>query len=524
MEEFVFPTATTIIICVLTVILAVIPWDLFNKLWLKPKRLEKLLISQGLQGDPYKLSLLMDNSKQNYLMKLQQEAISKSIGLSKQAAPSIFSPLHQTVHKYGKNSFLWVGTTPNVIITDPEQIKQVFNKNEDFPKPKLSSIAKYLSIGLLNLEGEKWVKHRKIISPAFHIEKLKVMLPAFFHSCNEMISKWKGLLSPDGTCEIDVWPFLQNLTCDAISRTAFGSSYEEGTKMFELLKKQGYLLMTARHTNIPLWRLLPTTTKRKMEEIETEIHDSLEGIIKKREKALKNGENTDDDLLGILLESNYAEKQGHGNSKSIGMTIKEVIDECKFFYLAGQETTSSWLVWTMVLLGRYPEWQGRARQEVLQVFGNQNPNFEGLSQLKIVTMILYEVLRLYPPAVYFNRAVQKDLKVGNLFLPAGTQVSLPIILIHQDNDIWGDDAKEFKPERFAEGIAKATKGQVCYFPFGWGPRICLGQNFALLEAKIVISLLLQNFSFELSPTYAHVPNMMLTLQPKNGASIILHKL
>jgi cytochrome P450 len=139
-------------------------------------------------------------------------------------------------------------------------------------------------------------------------------------------------------------------------------------------------------------------------------------------------------------------------------------------------------------------------------------------------MILYEVLRLYPPAVYFNRAVQKDLKVGNLFLPAGTQVSLPIILIHQDNDIWGDDAKEFKPERFAEGIAKATKGQVCYFPFGWGPRICLGQNFALLEAKIVISLLLQNFSFELSPNYAHVPNMMLTLQPKNGATIILHKL
>jgi cytochrome P450 len=116
------------------------------------------------------------------------------------------------------------------------------------------------------------------------------------------------------------------------------------------------------------------------------------------------------------------------------------------------------------------------------------------------------------------------MKVGNVLLPAGTQVSLPIILIHQDNDIWGDDAKEFKPERFAEGIAKATKGQVCYFPFGWGPRICLGQNFALLEAKIVISLLLKNFSFELSPNYEHVPSMMLTLKPKNGASIILHKL
>jgi 11-oxo-beta-amyrin 30-oxidase len=124
-----------------------------------------------------------------------------------------------------------------------------------------------------------------------------------------------------------------------------------------------------------------------MKEVDREIHDSLEGIIEKREKALKNGETTNDDLLGILLESNHAEKQGHGNSKSIGMTTQDVIDECKLFYLAGQETTSSLLVWTMVLLGRYPEWQARARQEVLQVFGNQNPNNEGLSQLKTVCIV-----------------------------------------------------------------------------------------------------------------------------------------
>nr|A0A517FNC9.1 RecName: Full=Cytochrome P450 CYP72A613; Short=PpCYP72A613 [Trigonella foenum-graecum]QDS03634.1 cytochrome P450 CYP72A613 [Trigonella foenum-graecum] len=523
---FLFPTGT-IIIWVLTILLAVIPWYLLNKFWLKPKRFEKLLKAQGLQGDPYKLSaLFMNNSKQDYILKLQQEAESKSIGLSKQAAPSIFSSHHQTVHKYGKNSFLWEGTTPSVIITDPDQIKEVFDRIYDFPKQKLRSIAKYFSFGIIKYEGEKWAKHRKIVNPAFHLDKLKGMLPAFSHSCNEMISKWKGLLSADGTCEVDVWPFLQNLTCDVISRTAFGSSYAEGEKIFQLLKKQAFLLVTTLDKNIPLslWWLLETTTKKRMKEIERDIRESLEGIIEKREKALKNGETTNDDLLGILLQSNHAENQGHGNSKSIGMTTQEMIDECKLFYLVGQETTSTLLVWTMVLLGRYPEWQARARQEVLQVFGNQNQNFEGLSQLKIVTMILYEVLRLYPPAIYFNRALQKDLKLGNLSLPAGTLVSLPIILIHQDNDIWGDDAKEFKPERFAEGIAKATKGQVSYFPFGWGPRICIGQNFALLEAKIAITSLLQNFSFELSPNYVHVPTTVPFFQPKYGASIILHKL
>ncbi|RDX80996.1 11-oxo-beta-amyrin 30-oxidase, partial [Mucuna pruriens] len=137
-----------------------------------------------------------------------------------------------------------------------------------------------------------------------------------------------------------------------------------------------------------------------------------------------------------------------------------------------------------------------------------------------VTMILYEVLRLYPPTVFFGRTLQKDVKLGNLSLPAGINVTMPILFIHQDGDIWGDDAKCSN----LKGIAKATKGQVSFFPFGWGPRMCIGQNFALLESKIVLSLLLQHFSFELSPAYSHAPTVILNLQPKHGAHLVLHNL
>lgn len=122
-----------------------------------------------------------------------------------------------------------------------------------------------------------------------------------------------------------------------------------------------------------------------MKEIDTDIRASLKGIINKREKSIKAGEVLHHDLLGMLLESNRMEIHEHGNNKSIAMTSQEVIEECNAFYLAGQETTSTLLVWTMILLSRYPDWQAHAREEVLHVFGNQKPDYDGLSHLKIVS-------------------------------------------------------------------------------------------------------------------------------------------
>ncbi|XP_061345035.1 cytochrome P450 72A68-like [Gastrolobium bilobum] len=520
MEEVAWATTACMVVTVILTLIGV--WKMLNRLWLRPKKLEMLLRKQGLRGSPYRF--LVGDIKE--MLKMGKEAQSKPMTLSDDIVPRVVSFIHQKINKHGKNTFIWFGPTPRVIITDPELVKDVFFGYHDYRKVSINPlVSKLIATGLLSHEGEKWLKHRRIINPAFNLAKLKVMLPAIFKSCYDMISKWEDMLSSDGSCEMDVWPSLQNLASDVIAQTAFGSNYEDGRRIFQLQKEQAELTMKIiMKIFIPGWRFLPTSTRRRMKEIDTEIVALLKAMINKRENALKEGEATKNDLLGQLLESNRTEIQKHGNNKNMGMTLQDVIEECKLFYFAGSESTSALLVWTMVLMSRYLDWQERAREEVLQVFGKQKPDFDGLSHLKIVTMILHEVLRLYPPGTVLTRTVHEDRKLGDLTLPAGVQVSLPIVLVHHDSKLWGDDANEFNPARFSEGISKVTNGKVSFFPFGWGPRICIGQNFAMVEAKMALSIILQHFSFELSPAYAHAPSVVRTLQPQYGAQLILRKL
>ncbi|KAL8246789.1 hypothetical protein R6Q59_008005 [Mikania micrantha] len=496
---------------------------MINMVWLRPKRLEKYLRTQGFNGNKYKL--LFGDMKEMSLMFQQSKSKHISIHDEDAVLPHVAAFNHQSLKKYGRSFVTWIGWNPRVTIMDPVIIKVVLTKISDFQKTRSNPLViKFLTMGLVTHEGDKWVKHRKIMNPAFNVEKLKNMVPAFHLSCSEMIKKWEKMISSKGSCELDVWPYIQALTSDVISRTAFGSSYEEGIQIFELLREQSVLAMEAlQSVYIPGSRFLPTKRNMRMKAIDSEVQHSIRHIVNNRIKAMKAEEGNYDDLLGIMLESNIKEVKQHEN-KSHGMTINEIIEECKLFYFAGQETTSSLLVWTMILLSKHQEWQSRAREEILNVLGDQNVDTDGLNQLKVVNMIFYEVLRLYPPFVGIARKADKDITFEGFSLPSGTQIALPIILLHYDEQLWGSDANKFKPERFSEGISKATKNQVIYFPFGWGPRICIGQNFALLEAKIALTMILQKFSFELSQSYVHAPHIVLSLQPQYGARLILHKL
>ncbi|XP_076905031.1 cytochrome P450 CYP72A219-like [Bidens hawaiensis] len=291
------------------------------------------------------------------MAQMTNEAKSKPMSLTHNIAPRVLPFFHKSITTHGKNCFTWIGTRPVLHVYDLSMIRELLANYNKFQKPRgVNPLTKLLVRGLLATEGDQWVKHRKIIKPAFHMEKLKYMVPAFYASCSDMMEKLENAVSTKSSCEVDVWPHIQTFSSDVISRTAFGSSFEEGRKIFELQREQSKLIAKAvSSVYIPGSRFLPTKNNKRMKEIHRQVKDSISSIINKRVVAMKAGEASHDDLLGILLDSSYEEIKQHGNTNS-GLSTDEIIEECKLFYFAGQETTANLLVWTMILLGQHSEW------------------------------------------------------------------------------------------------------------------------------------------------------------------------
>ncbi|XVE81361.1 hypothetical protein DITRI_Ditri15bG0057300 [Diplodiscus trichospermus] len=443
------------------------------------------------------------------------------MALTHDILPRVMPHVCSWINRYGKNFLFWNGIRAQLVITEPEIVKEILKNSEKaFPKSKPPIYnRRRIGRGLPYAEGEKWVKQRKLANYAFHGESLKNMTPAIVASVETMLEKWK---CQEGK-EIEVFKEFRLLTSEMISRTAFGSSYLEGEKIFDLLLKLSMIVSRNRFkARIPvISKLWKSADDIESEKLEKEIRESVMEIVKKREDKVACGEadNFGRDFLGILLNA-Y-----HDVDEKSRISLDVLVDECKTFYFAGQETTNSLLAWTVLLLAVHRDWQEKARAEVIEIFGDQNPNSEGLAKLKTITMILNETLRLYAPINGMGRKAEREVQLGTLVLPANIEFVIPNMVLHHDTQLWGDDACLFKPERFAEGIAKATKyNAAAFIPFGLGPRSCVGMSFATTETKTALSMILQRYTITLSPAYVHAPLTIITVQPQHGIQVILQSL
>ncbi|KAL6129129.1 hypothetical protein ACLB2K_072482 [Fragaria x ananassa] len=183
------------------------------------------------------------------------------------------------------------------------------------------------------------------------------------------------------------------------------------------------------------------------------------------------------DLLQMILQ--VAETSGEN-----GLSHKKfIIDNCKTIFIAAYETTAVAATWSLMLLALHPDWQARVRAEVLEICGDKPLHADMLPSMKVLTMVIQEVMRLYSPVFFLAREVFETITLKNVVIPKGVVIQIPIPFLHQDPDIWGPDAHKFNPERFANGVLKACNSPQAYMPFGLGPRICVGQHLAMTELK-----------------------------------------
>ncbi|KAJ6324632.1 hypothetical protein OIU76_011845 [Salix suchowensis] len=355
----------------------------FNKVWWNPIRIQSAMRAQGMRGPPYRF--LHGNTKEIYNMR--SEIMSSPMELSHQMLARIQPHVYSWIKLYGMNFLSWYGPQAQLVITEPELIKEVLsNKDGAYPKSVIQNYAeKLLGDGLVLSQGKKWLKMRKLANHAFHAESLRNMIPAMISSSEIMLERWRHYESK----EIDVFLEFKVLTSEIISKTAFGSSYLEGQHIFDMLTRMAHLISgNSYRIRIPgIGFFLKTSDDIEAENLEATIRNSFMKMMKKREQEAMLGDidGYGNDFFGFLLEA-Y-----HDSDKTKKISVDDLIDECKTFFVGGQETTSSSLTWTVLLLAIHTDWQDKARNEVLELFGQQNPSQDSIAKLKIMTMSSFQL-------------------------------------------------------------------------------------------------------------------------------------
>ncbi|XP_013619998.1 PREDICTED: cytochrome P450 714A2-like [Brassica oleracea var. oleracea] len=486
-------------------------------------RMRRYLRKQGVKGPPPSIF----NGNVSEMKRVQSETIHYSGDniISHDYSSSLFPYFEHWRKQYGRVYTYSTGLKQHLYINHPEMVKELTQINT-LNVGRITHVTKrlepILGNGVITSNGSHWAHQRRIMAHEFTHDKIKGMIGSMVDSAMQMLSKWEEMVERGGQmgCEIRVDEDFKDVSADVISRVCFGNSFFKGKKIISMIND----LSTAITRRSFLFRLNGFTemvfgSKKHSDvntnELEKALESSIWETVKERESECV--ETHKKDLLQLILDG--AMRSCDGNLWDKSAYKRFVVDNCKSILVAGHESTAVSVSWCIMLLALNPNWQIRIRDEILSSCKNGIPDAETIPNLKTVTMVIQETMRLYPPTPIVGREAFTDIRLGNLVVPKGVCIWNLIPALHRDPEIWGEDANEFKPERFSEGIFRACKYPQSYMPFGFGPRICLGKNLAMMEAKVLVSLIVSKFSFTLSPTYQHSPNHKLLVEPQHGVVI-----
>nr|QNS29980.1 cytochrome P450 [Nothapodytes nimmoniana] len=499
---------------------------LFCLLWLKPQRLRWKLGRQGIRGPqpsfPYGSVPEMQKIQSGVLKKAAASSYAGEF-VAHDYTSTLFPYFEQWRKEYGSIYTYSTGNKQHLYVNHPDLVKdmnQSFTLDLGKPQYVTKRLAPMLGNGILRSNGQIWAQQRKIVAPEFFLDRVKGMMGLMLESAQPLMKKWEACIDAHGgrLAEIRVEEDLRSVSADVISRACFGSSYFKGKEIFTKLRTlQKTISNQSVLFGVPTFGFLQTRKQKEVKGLEKEIESLIWEAIKERERECLGVEK---DLLQSILEAaindlHYVDKE---------LSRRFIVDNCKNIYFAGHESTAVAASWCLMLLALHPEWQDRVRQEMDKVCSDGILTADSLPKLKMVTMVIQETLRLYPPAAFVSREALEETQIGHILVPKGVCVWTLIPTLHRDPEIWGSDANEFKPERFANGVFNACKVPQVYVPFGLGPRLCLGKNFALVQLKVVLSLIISKFSFSLSPNYRHFPAYRMIVEPGNGVQVLVQRL
>ncbi|KAH7847065.1 hypothetical protein Vadar_021472 [Vaccinium darrowii] len=499
-------------------VLVRVAYETLTCYWITPRRIKKTMEKQGVRGP--KPRLLTGNILE--MASLVSKSTSKDMDSINHDIVGRLLPHFLVWSKlYGKRFIYWNGIEPRMCITETELIKELLSRySTKAGKSWLQQQGSknFIGRGLLMANGDDWYHQRHIVAPAFMGDKLKSYAGYMVECTEEMLGSLKNAME-SGRTEFEIGEYMSRLTADIISRTEFDCSYEKGKQIFHLLTVlQNRCAQASRHLCLPGSRFFPSKYNREIKSLKMEVERLLLEIIQSRKDCVEVGRSNSfgNDLLGMLLNEMQIKR---GISSGFSLNQQLIMDEIKTFFFAGHDTTALLLTWTIMLLASNPTWQDRVRAEVKKVCGSDGgaPSVDHLSKLTLLNMVINESLRLYPPASVLPRMAFEDIKLGDLHIPKGLSIWIPVLAIHHSEELWGKDVNEFNPDRFSSKSFAPGR----FIPFASGPRNCVGQGFAIMEAKIILAMLISRFSFTLSENYRHAPVVVLTIKPKYGVQIRL---
>lgn len=410
--------------------------------------------------------------------------------------------------EYGDVCRFRIGLQNLYLFNHPDYISHILvDRDKKYKKSRLDiqALAPIIGQGLLLSEGDLWKRHRRLLQPLFSQQQFEAYGQIVTDYTAEMLERWSSQAQSGEA--FDLAGQVTDLTMRVIAKTILGLDFagtdKELTEAIEFATDHANSSM---ETIVPIPDWVPTPSHLRFERAKGVLNKMVNDLIDQR----RRGNLESKDLLTLMMRTRD-EETGEGLSDAM------LRDQVMTFFLAGHETTAQTLKWLFVMLSRHPHVDQQVHSEVQRVLGGRAPTFAEAGKLEYTRMVIQEVMRLWPPAWLMAREAVLDDEVGGYHVPAGTQVVFSQWVMHRHPAYW-ENPEGFDPERFSPERS-AGRSHGIYFPFGAGPRVCIGSTFAMMELLMIVPMIVQKYRLDLMPSPAVAPKPTITLRPLHGVPV-----